>query len=443
METRELKNSVKTASGYLAEHGIDVPHTRLLEALSRALGERNWSTLKARLDTPYVHPESGRTADELWLETGKLRSQLADIKADSNAKVPEYDATQGPMSEAQFVHYRGKRCPFCGGTHLESDGVEADGEDSWDHTKCLDCGSTWNTAYIVSGYYNATAGERVTKTRGPSGLSPEHQALVGQLRDWHGLVITARDDDRAGWEGLVFRAKEALPLLLREMEDLAATTSIDEALKTIESCAEAAAELLKLHHVSTVYASWGCDAEQATERALSMAPRLNAVPLGRLSCPFGDDDVLVFTYLDGASLRYKGLAYSAPAAWKALTQWTRERDAFSVERLVQLFNEDESDCVEALMAANILPLFTKEYANAGRAYCEVVDELRRQGRQAVQAYRQDVVQELVEHVQHLAKKYDFSVGRFNACLDLAYESSELLKLEATTAEHVEAARRLS
>ncbi|ABM96890.1 hypothetical protein [Methylibium petroleiphilum] len=36
---------------------------------------------------PEIHRESGRTADELWLETGRLRSQLADLKADQKSKI--------------------------------------------------------------------------------------------------------------------------------------------------------------------------------------------------------------------------------------------------------------------------------------------------------------------------------------------------------------------
>jgi hypothetical protein len=49
MDTRDFKNSAKTASKHLAEKGFNVPHTLLLEALSVAFGERNWSTLQAQL----------------------------------------------------------------------------------------------------------------------------------------------------------------------------------------------------------------------------------------------------------------------------------------------------------------------------------------------------------------------------------------------------------
>jgi len=50
MDTREFKEKVKAAATYLATNGVDVPHTRLLEAISRAFGERNWSTMRALLE---------------------------------------------------------------------------------------------------------------------------------------------------------------------------------------------------------------------------------------------------------------------------------------------------------------------------------------------------------------------------------------------------------
>jgi len=51
MQTRQFKENVKSAASYLQEQGFDVPHTQLLEAISRGFGERNWSTMRAMLES--------------------------------------------------------------------------------------------------------------------------------------------------------------------------------------------------------------------------------------------------------------------------------------------------------------------------------------------------------------------------------------------------------
>jgi DNA-binding FadR family transcriptional regulator len=51
MQTRQFKENVKGAAAYLQQQGFDVPHTQLLEAISRGFGERNWSTMRALLET--------------------------------------------------------------------------------------------------------------------------------------------------------------------------------------------------------------------------------------------------------------------------------------------------------------------------------------------------------------------------------------------------------
>lgn len=43
--------------------------------------------MSAQQQKPYVHVISGQTADELWLETGRLRSELADLKAQQQEPV--------------------------------------------------------------------------------------------------------------------------------------------------------------------------------------------------------------------------------------------------------------------------------------------------------------------------------------------------------------------
>lgn len=51
MQTRQFKENVKGAAVYLQQQGFDVPHTQLLEAISRGFGERNWSTMRALLES--------------------------------------------------------------------------------------------------------------------------------------------------------------------------------------------------------------------------------------------------------------------------------------------------------------------------------------------------------------------------------------------------------
>lgn len=54
MQTRQFKDNVKSAAAYLQQQGFNVPHTQLLEAISRSFGERNWSTMRALLESPPV-----------------------------------------------------------------------------------------------------------------------------------------------------------------------------------------------------------------------------------------------------------------------------------------------------------------------------------------------------------------------------------------------------
>ncbi|AOZ11125.1 hypothetical protein [Cupriavidus malaysiensis] len=57
-------------------------------------------------DVP-IHEISGKTADELWMDTGKLRSELADLKADRDSnqragqvRIPDFDEVRDKrMSE--------------------------------------------------------------------------------------------------------------------------------------------------------------------------------------------------------------------------------------------------------------------------------------------------------------------------------------------------------
>ena len=139
METTQFKDNVKNAAAYLERAGIKVPHTQLLEAISKAFGERNWSTMRALLENP---PEP--------------------VAAVQDEPQKDWDpAKDGPMSDATFLSQGGNRCPFCGSTEIDSDAPEADGPDAWDETTCDACGSSWNTDYSITGYSNARAGKKV------------------------------------------------------------------------------------------------------------------------------------------------------------------------------------------------------------------------------------------------------------------------------------------
>ena len=131
METNQFKDNVTTASLYLERAGINVPHTQLLEAISKAFGERNWSTLRARLETTPATPS----------------------KESLSRQLETWDFTKGPLPENLFVHGAGNYCPCCGGRDVESEAVQADGPMTWDESRCEGCGSTWSVAYGISGYF--------------------------------------------------------------------------------------------------------------------------------------------------------------------------------------------------------------------------------------------------------------------------------------------------
>lgn len=133
METSQFKDNVKNAAEYLERAGLKVPHTQLLEAISRAFGERNWSTMRALLENPPTPaPSSAAEPEEEDFST--------------------WDPKQGPMPDGLFVKHGGNCCPVCGGRDLDSDAPDADGPDAWDETECENCGSTYNTDYTITGY---------------------------------------------------------------------------------------------------------------------------------------------------------------------------------------------------------------------------------------------------------------------------------------------------
>lgn len=138
METTQFKDNVKTAAAYLERAGINVPHTQLLEAISRAFGERNWSTMRALLENP----------------------PAPVVVEEAEQQEPEWNPSVGLMPESLFAEKGGNCCPVCGGRNLDSDSIDADGPDAWDETVCSDCDSSYQTDYTVTGYSRVKRGSR-------------------------------------------------------------------------------------------------------------------------------------------------------------------------------------------------------------------------------------------------------------------------------------------
>lgn len=208
MEIRELKDHIKAASHYLAEQGIQVPHTRLLEAFSRTVGERNWATLRARMTVPSQGPAH----------------QAAHAPAQDHSRASaqhEWDPSKGPMAETTFVHYKGNRCPVCGSDNLQAQDLDADGPDVWDDCTCQDCGATWKTAYAVCGYFGLQPGKQAASSGGSPAWRPDADEVVA-LYD-----LNARNLRRRVW---LFSADSTLPVLARHY-DLDPRTQLRQALE--------------------------------------------------------------------------------------------------------------------------------------------------------------------------------------------------------------------
>lgn len=207
METRNFKDSTKAAEAYLAEHGIDVPHTRLLEAFSRAFGERNWSTLSAQLQ--------------------KLQAPTA---APAEATVPEWDESQGPMSEGQYVACGGDCCPYCGSKDLDVGKIDMDGPHGTEETTCEGCTATWKSAYSLTGYFG-----------GEPGVSQPAPMLPS-------IILVCPGTAANVFEGLLFEMAAARPVLV---ETLGTDEYIsDEALLGMIHDEESCIEALKQHGIA-------------------------------------------------------------------------------------------------------------------------------------------------------------------------------------------------
>jgi hypothetical protein len=208
MEIKNFKDSAARASSYLQEHGIAVPHTRLLEALSVALGERNWSTLRSQLEKLHT---KGQHAD-----TAAVEQPIA---------APEWRPANGvPMTQAQFVNFGGNKCPYCGSTELTASGLEADGDQVWDETECDSCGASWTTTYGVNGYTRATEGS-ASATKAGSARDYVVDSLVEDVQQraaQHGFSFSGRSQALR----LARSSDEVLDLQATEEELMAATQKL-------------------------------------------------------------------------------------------------------------------------------------------------------------------------------------------------------------------------
>lgn len=230
MDIRDFKNDAKRAAEYLADQGIEVPHTRLLEALSRAFGARNWSTLRDRLrGLPTVDGASDIT---------------------QSGDTPAWHPSQGLMPTELFVKHGGARCPVCGSDDVEGDTVQADGANAWDESRCNHCGSTWNTGYTVNCYFDVQPGERATQAQAlpfAPGVSEANRQLLATVPSDAALVVVEYCDETPRWRAHLFDAPRALAALLDGVDET--FDSLTELVGRVTDDAERALESLALHDV--------------------------------------------------------------------------------------------------------------------------------------------------------------------------------------------------
>lgn len=170
METAAFKDNVKRAAAYLEASGHKVGHAKLLEAISQAFGERNWSTMRALLENPpsvTVPKGESAGADEAWIDG------------------------DGLMPEKEYVRTGGCKCPACGCTDVESSGLDADGPDATEEVWCNACHAQWTGHFTVSGYSGLQLG-----SVDPIAAVAEAVALQRRQEVIDSLVEDVRDRSR-------------------------------------------------------------------------------------------------------------------------------------------------------------------------------------------------------------------------------------------------------
>jgi transcription elongation factor Elf1 len=145
MEIRDFKNDVKAVVEYLAQTGIQVQHTLMLEAITRGFGERTWSAHRQALSA--LAQAGGQTA-------------ATSVTPVASQAVPQWRMEDGPMSDEQYIATKGARCPHCGSHRVSTDSVEADGSAGWANSECRDCDAKWSDAWELTGYFDLDVPER-------------------------------------------------------------------------------------------------------------------------------------------------------------------------------------------------------------------------------------------------------------------------------------------
>jgi hypothetical protein len=182
-----IKAKATAAAEFLADQGIEVKHTVLLEMLSRLEGFRNWSTYREQLaDTPAVsNPPTLQQAltmcyrwmssapiDELEAVENALGENAPVVmaaealtaagtepaKADVKPKTPLWVLGMEPMTDEQYLVHRGCRCPSCGSEDINASRVDSEKSVAWHNVKCEQCGAAWVDEFRRVGYSELEGG---------------------------------------------------------------------------------------------------------------------------------------------------------------------------------------------------------------------------------------------------------------------------------------------
>ena len=172
MELREFKNDVKAVIEYLAQSGIEVQHTVMMEAISRGFGERTWA----------AHREA--------LNSLKARGQVKKPEvAAALAEPAPWQPGNGPMSESQYLARKGLCCPACGSRDIESKAVDADGPHGAARASCNTCNALWTDNWVLAGYDNLEVLPNIPAAPvipTPSGVEDREQVSGQFVSVWDG-----------------------------------------------------------------------------------------------------------------------------------------------------------------------------------------------------------------------------------------------------------------
>lgn len=113
-----------------AAMGITVSHGQALELVATDRGFANWHAYAASLR-----------------------------KGTPIAAVPAWSASQGPMTDEQYLAYPEPNCcPCCGSDEIEGESIEIDGREALQDCSCSECGAEWEDRYQLARYNLTYAG---------------------------------------------------------------------------------------------------------------------------------------------------------------------------------------------------------------------------------------------------------------------------------------------